>query len=41
MHGTPAKLSEPIVPEGKRVRDLSNEKTLNLYSTLFQLLSSE
>lgn len=39
MQGEPVQLSEPIVPEGKRVRDISTQSTLKLYSHLLHLLS--
>lgn len=39
MQGEPVKLSEPIIPTGQRVRDVSSQNTLKLYSHLLSLLS--
>jgi len=41
MQGEPVKLSEPIIPKGKRVRDISSQSTLKLYSHLLNLLSED
>jgi putative hydroxymethylpyrimidine transport system ATP-binding protein len=40
MQKEPVKLSKPIVPEGSRVRSISNQATLTLYSHLLTLLSA-